>query len=135
MPMSWLATAVGLIAFVLNVIPAIFTLNMVDAVKIDSLSLDWKTGTIVLEGGWMFAPNVLGFNLGNFAYIGTGNSSSTAHETGHTLSNAAFGSIFHFIGAIDENLIQSDPHDAYSEVIAESHDPNTNDPDIIPMWV
>ncbi len=135
MPMSWLATAVGLIFFVLNVIPAIFTLNQVEAVKIESLSLDWKTGTIVMEGGWLFLPGFKGgYNLGNFAYITPG-SSVAEHETGHSLSNAAFGSIFHFIGAIDENAIQSDPADAYSERIAESHDPTTTDPDIIPMWV
>ena len=135
MPMSWLATAVGLIFFVLNVIPAIFTLNQVDAVKIESLSLDWKTGTIVMEGGWLFLPGFRGgYNLGNFAYITPG-STVAEHETGHTLSNAAFGSVFHFIGAIDENAIRSNPADAYSERIAESHDPSMTDPDIIPMWV
>jgi hypothetical protein len=135
MPMSWLATAVGLIFFVLNVIPAIFTLNQVDAVKIESLSLDWKTGTIMMEGGWLFLPGFTGgYNLGNFAYITPG-SSVAEHETGHTLSNAAFGSIFHFIGAIDENALRANPADAYSERLAESHDPSTTDPDILPMWV
>lgn len=135
MPMSWLATAVGLIFFVLNVIPAIFTLNQVDAVKIHSLSVDWGTGTIVMEGGWLFLPGFSGgYNLGNFSYVTPG-SSVVAHETGHTLSNAAFGSIFHFIGAIDENAIRSNPADAYAERIAESHDPTTTDPDIIPIWV
>ena len=135
MPMSWLATAVGLIFFVLNVIPAIFTLNQVDAVKIESLSLDWKTGTIMMEGGWLFLPGFTGgYNLGNFAYITPG-SNVAEHETGHTLSNAAFGSIFHFIGAIDENALRANPADAYSERLAESHDSSTTDPDILPMWV
>jgi RHS repeat-associated protein len=135
MPMSWLATGIGLIVFVLNVIPAIFTLNQVEAVKIESLSIDWKTGTILMEGGWVFLPGFSGgYNLGNFAYITPG-SSVAEHEFGHTLSNAAFGSIFHFIGAIDENAVRSDPADAYSERIAESNDPTTSDPDIIPMWV
>jgi RHS repeat-associated protein len=135
MPMSWLATAVGLIFFVLNVIPALFTLNQVEAVKIESLSIDWKTGTIIMEGGWTFLPGFRGgFNLGNFAYITPG-STVQEHETGHTLSNAAFGSIFHFIGAIDENILRSNPADAYAERIAESNDPTTTDPDIIPMWV
>lgn len=135
MPMSWLATAVGLIVFVLNIIPAIFTLNMVDAVKIENISIDWGTGTIVMEGGWLFLPGFRGgYNLGNFAYITPG-STVTDHETGHTLSNAAFGSIFHFIGAIDENAVSADPADAFAERIAESHDPSTTDPDILPMWV
>lgn len=135
MPMSWLATAIGLIFFVLNVIPALFTFNQVNAVRINRISIDWGTGTIVMEGGWTFLPGFRGgFNLGNFAYVTPG-STVRDHETGHTLSNAAFGSLFHFIGAIDENLIRSDPTDAYAERIAESHDPSTTDPDIIPMWV
>jgi RHS repeat-associated protein len=134
MPMSWLATAVGLIFFVLNVIPAIFTGNQVDAVRIENISIDWGTGTIVMEGGWLFLPGFHGgYNLGNFAYITPG-ATVTDHETGHTLTNAAFGSIFHFVGAIDENAIREDPHDAYAEKIAESHDPAPGF-EIIPMWV
>lgn len=135
MPMSWLATGVGLIFFVLNVIPAMITNGNVDAVRIDNISLDWKTGTIIMEGGWLFLPGFKGgFNLGNFAYITPG-SSVAEHETGHTLSNAAFGSIFHYIGALDENALRSNPADAYAERLAESHDSSTTDPDIIPMWV
>ncbi len=135
MPMSWLATGVGLIFFLLNVIPAIFTLNMVPAVSIQSISIDWGTGTIVMEGGWTFLPGFRGgFNLGNFAYITPG-ATVQDHETGHTLNVAAFGSIFHFIGALDENAIRTNPADAYAERLAESNDPATTDPDIIPMWV
>lgn len=142
MPMSWLATGVGLIFFVLNVIPVIFTGNQVESVKIHSLSIDWGTGTIVMEGGWTYLSGFNGgFNLGNFAYVTPG-SNVTDHETGHTLSVAAFGSIFHFIGAIDENGVQSNPADAYAERLADSHDPNGPtdrglagmDP-VIPMWV
>ncbi len=65
----------------------------------------------------------------------------TAHETGHTLNVAAFGSIFHFIGAIDENAIQSTPANAYAERLADSHDPKApakrsgGQDAIIPMWV
>ena len=142
MPMSWLATGIGLVFFLLNVIPAIFTGNQVEAVKIHSLSIDWKTGTIVMEGGWTFLPGFSGgFNLGNFAYITPG-SSVRDHETGHTLSVAAFGSIFHFIGAIDENAIQSTPANAYAERLADSHDPNASSDratagqkKIVPMWI
>lgn len=66
MPMSWLASCVGLVFFFLNVMPTIFTLNQVEAVKIQSLSIDWGTGTIVTEGGWTYLPKFHGgFNLGN----------------------------------------------------------------------
>jgi RHS repeat-associated protein len=141
MPMSWLATGVGLVFFLLNVIPVIFTGNQVEAVKIHSLSVDWKTGTIVMEGGWTFLSGFRGgFNLGNLAYITPG-SSVTDHEVGHTLNVAAFGSIFHFIGAIDENAVQSNPSNAYAERLADSHDPNASsirqrhgEKEIIPMW-
>lgn len=135
MPMSWLATGIGLIFFVLNGLAAIFTLNMVAAVRIDRISLDLGTGTIVTEGGFLFLPGFTGgYNLGNFAYVTPG-STVVDHETGHTLNVAAFGSIFHFIGAIDENVVQANPEDAYGERLAESNDPATTDPDIIPMWV
>jgi len=142
MPMSWLATGVGLIFFVLNVIPALFTGNQVDAVRIHSLSIDWGTGTIVMEGGWLFLPGFNGgYNLGNFAYMTPG-SGVRDHETGHTLNVAAFGSIFHFIGAIDENAVQSTPANAYAEQLADSHDPNgpierqrRGEEPIIPMWI
>jgi RHS repeat-associated protein len=136
MPMSWLATAVGLIFFVLNVIAVIFTVNQVDAVRIHSLSIDWGTGTIVMEGGMIHPIGASGFNLGNFTYIRPGGGNVVNHETGHTLSVAAFGSIFHFIGAIDENVIRANAgHEAYAERIAESHDPTAVASDIIPMWV
>jgi RHS repeat-associated protein len=142
MPMSWLATGVGVIVFLLNVIPAIFTGNQVAAVRIESLSIDWGTGTIVMEGGWVFLPGFRGgYNLGNFAYMTPG-SGVRDHETGHTLNVAAFGSIFHYIGAIDENAIQSTHANAYAERLADSHDPNGpaeralwGEEAIIPMWI
>ena len=135
MPMSWLVMGLGLIFFVLNGLAAIFTLNQVEAVRIHSLSIDWGTGSIITEGGFLFLPGFRGgYNLGSFSFITPG-STVADHETGHALSLAAFGSIFHLVGAIDENGIQSTPADAYSERIAESHDPSTSDPDIIPMWV
>ena len=56
------------------------------------------------------------------------------HEAGHTLNLAAFGSIFHFIGPIDENVTGGDAN-AYSKRLAESNDPATTQPNIIPMWV
>ncbi len=135
MPMSWLATGIGLIFFLLNAVAAAFTLNRAAAVRIQSLSIDWGTGTIVTEGGFLFLPNFRGgYNLGNFAFVTPG-SNVVDHETGHTLNVAAFGSIFHFIGAIDQNGVQANPQDAYAERLAESNDPATIDPDIIPMWV
>ncbi len=57
------------------------------------------------------------------------------HEAGHTLNLAAFGSFFHFIGAIDENVTGGGAR-AFSERVAESNNPNTVIPgDIVKMWI
>jgi RHS repeat-associated protein len=125
MPMSWLATGIGLINFLIT-LPSL--------AGNASVSIDWGTGTIVMSGGWTVPSGVLGYDMGNFAFIPAGGV-ETPHETGHTLNNAAFGSIFHFIGAIDENVLRTsaDSINAYSEKLAESHAPRDSDP-ILPMW-
>ncbi len=139
MPMSWLATAIGLIFFVVNVVVAFFTFWIPqwfggsgwDAARINSVSIDWGTGTIVTHGG-LLTPAPGGYNLGNFAYIHRNSTFSTSlvqHETGHTLNVAAFGSIFHFVGAIDENVIPGRGANAYAEKFADSNDPTRSVPD------
>jgi len=128
MPMSWLATGFGLIFFVFNIIVAGVTFQQWDAAKIDKISIHWETGTIIMGDG-LIRPigGSSGFNLGNFAFLTPG-SSAELHETGHALNVAAFGSIFHFVGAIDQNVFGSGP-DSYSEHLADSHDPSkTPDP-------
>ena len=127
MPMSWLATAVGLIFFVINVIVAGVTFQQWDAAKIDKISIHWETGAIVMRGGLIHpAGGATGFNLGQFSFLDSGGSAEE-HETGHGLNVAAFGSIFHFVAAIDQNVFGSGA-DTYSEHLAESHDPNKADP-------
>ncbi len=132
MPMSWLATGVGLAVFLINVVvgffahtvPNWFGVGGWDQARINSVSVDWGTGTIVMHGG-MFTIARGGYNLGNFAYIhrdSAADASLIGHETGHTLNVAAFGSIFHYIGAIDENLVGRFAG-AYAEQLADSHDP------------
>jgi RHS repeat-associated protein len=127
MPMSWLATAVGLILFVINVIVAGVTFQQWQAAKIDKISIHWETGAIVITGGLIHPlGGSSGFNLGQFAFLSSG-SSAEEHETGHGLNVAAFGSIFHFVAAIDQNVFGSGA-DTYSERLAESHDPSKADP-------
>jgi RHS repeat-associated protein len=133
MPMSWLATAIGLVFFVINILVAVFTFWIPqlfggsgwDAARINSVSIDWGTGTIITHGG-LLTPVPGGYNLGNFAYIhrnSTFSNSLVQHEVGHTLNVAAFGSIFHFVGAIDENVIPGRGANAYAEHLADSNDP------------
>lgn len=67
-----------------------------------------------------------GYNLGNVAYIHRNSPFSThlvQHETGHTLNVAAYGSIFHFVGAIDANVIPNRGTNAYAEKLAAINDP------------
>lgn len=138
MPMSWLATGVALIFIIVNLVVARIAFNSWEAAKIKAIRIDWRTGTIVTHGGLLTIKRG-GYDRGNFAYIHRDSSMSASligHETGHTLNVAAFGSIFHFIGAIDENLIPRGAG-AYAERLAQSHarayDPTTPPTDL-PMW-
>jgi len=93
-----------------------------------------ETGTFFMKGGLAANLNYLhtAFNMGNFSFVDyTSGYWHKEHEAGHTLNLAAFGFIFHLIGAIDENIFRR--ADAYSERLAESNasgDSGSN----IPMW-
>lgn len=144
MPMSWLATAVGLFIFVVNVVVAFVTVTIPGwfggsgwaAARIDSVSIDWGTGTIVMAGGLISPAANVGFNVGNFVYLASGSGGDAAliaHETGHTLNVAAFGSLFHFVGALDENWPGNRGENAYAEKLAESHANRAPRP-TVPLW-
>lgn len=140
MPMSWGATALGLVFYLVNLIVAGVTFQQWDAAKIDKLSIDWKTGTFVMVGGLIRNPTA--FDMGNFVFMNpsyvTGGSPDTTydavlrHETGHTLAVAAFGSAFGIADLIGENVVGAGASD-YGEEIAESHANRPGRP-TIPMW-
>jgi hypothetical protein len=131
MPYSWLATAVGLLLFLVNLPFALAAFGP------GAIRFDPSTSTVESTGGVVgIAFTGGGFNLGNFTFlspssgVGLGIQSGftvpglSAHETGHTLTVASFGGVFHWIGAIDENVppLRRGPA-AYSEVLPESHLP------------
>lgn len=132
MPMSLPATALGAFLFIVNLLfsPLGF--------PITSLRLDVLTGTIETRGGIVIAVGMglapaafSGFNLGNFAFLSVpptpfaGPGGISAHETGHTLNVAAFGNVFHWINAVDENVPPfAKGSRAYGELAAESHFPS-----------
>ncbi len=162
MPMSWIATGAGLVFFTINIIFAIGSQDW-RAARIEKLTIDWKTGSIVMVGGTV--RNDSAFNMGNFVFInpnsvGHYNEDPTqnyaqrdykmdqglyegilAHETGHTLSIAAFGSFFGIADFFGENVFGSGRHD-YGEEIAESNAnrvlpgelPGGERRPTIPMW-
>jgi hypothetical protein len=127
MPMSYLATAVGFVLFVINLPFA------VAAFGLGAVRLDFLTGTVETAGGAIIGVTGFGggFNLGNFTFIVPGPPATTpfgapglsAHETGHTLNVAALSAAFHWTNAIDENPPITRTTLAYGELTAESHFP------------
>jgi len=124
MPMSWAATAVGAVIFIINLVAALFSGNSPDATRIDKISIDWNTGSIIMVGGLI--RNGTAFAPGNFVFVDPAwlatDPDVALHETGHVLSTGAFGSGFIFIDFIDENIVGNGSN-AWGEQMADSHDP------------
>jgi hypothetical protein len=139
-PLSYLATAVGLLLFVLN-IPFAFA-----AFGLGAFAIDWTTGVIETLGG---LPGITGlnggFSLGNFNFLagagatGAGPAparftapSVSSHETGHSLNTAATGGIVLWINAVDESVLPVRFNLAYGEMTAEGHARNMPGPSVLP---
>ncbi|HEX7902173.1 MAG TPA: hypothetical protein VF950_30720 [Planctomycetota bacterium] len=121
MPMSWIVTGVGLLFVLINFILAGITGNQVEVLKIKSLDFHAKTCSLLMEGGLIHPlMGAGGFDMGNFVFLNRTGEYLTEHETGHNLNLAVFGWVFHFIGALDENVFGGHG-DAYSERLADSH--------------
>lgn len=140
LPMSWLVVGLGFVLFLVNLLLGLFVgrLGGKDYFKIKGMGGDVKTGTWFTKGGFVSNLNPIdtAFNMGNFSFVDkkTGTYHKD-HEAGHTLNLAAFGSVFHFIGAVDENVTGGGVN-AFSERLAESNDPATTlHGTILKMWV
>jgi hypothetical protein len=137
LPMSWLVTALGFVFFILNLLGGLcIGLPGVDFFKITGVGFNWGTGTFFTAGGLFSNTNPGGdggaYNMGYFAFVkkadGDPGSYLLGHESGHALNLAAFGSLFHLIGALEENFIPGNGAQAYSEKLAESNvDPGSVD--------
>jgi hypothetical protein len=135
MPMSWVIVGVGLVFLIVSAVLYGVTVGKVAYLKIDKADADWKTGTFFIKGGLISNLNPIdtAFNMGTFAFVDTKSGPMhTQHEAGHTLNLGAFGSVFHLVGALDENAT-SRGADALSERLAESNDTGTSGSNI-PMW-
>lgn len=133
MPMSWLIVALGASFYVFSFLLHLVTAGKVDYLKVQKVGADWSTGTLFMKGGLIANLNYLdtAFNMGNFSFVDYKSSNwHKDHEAGHTLNLAAFGSLFHLIGAIDENALRG--ANAYSERLAESN--SSTGGSNIPMW-
>jgi hypothetical protein len=135
LPLSWLIVALGFTFFILCLLGALAIGTFgVTFFKIERLVFDWKTGTLFTRGGWISNLNPIdtAFNMGNFAFVDVAYSGMAVdHEAGHTLNLAAFGSLFHLLGAFDENVLRK--ANAFSECLAESHVPGSAGP-LLSMW-
>ncbi len=140
MPTSWLVVGLGLTFFVLSAIGHIIGLIIgSEFLKVKGVKVDWKTGTFFMKGGFVSNLNFrkTAFNMGNFAFVHKDAMDwHMEHEAGHSLNLGAFGSVFHLVGAVDENVpvIGGRGSDAYAERIAESNVTATSQTNIIPMW-
>lgn len=145
MPMSWPGHAIGLVLFALNVVGYLVTFGQVDKLRIRDMQVDWKTGNIFTVGGWVGQLDGRAFNFGGFSFVNTARyvggeiiPATFEHESGHMLSNAAFG----FFQAT--RVFEGNGLDSFWERIAESNvppglratDPVTPEPDRpkIPQW-
>jgi len=135
LPMSWLIVALGFTFFLLGALGALIGLAGVSFFKIERLIFHWQTGTLFTRGGWISNANPIdtAFNMATFAFVDVAYTGmAVEHESGHTLNLGVFGSVFHLIGALDENVISG--ASAFSERLAESHVPGTARP-ALAMWL
>jgi hypothetical protein len=140
-PMSWLVSGLGLAFMLFSLLLWGVTIGRVEFLKITKVAVDWKTGTFFTVGGLAGNGNLragsTGFNMGNFAFLKASAGADPQlmeHEAGHGLNLAAFGFVFHFIGAIDENVTGGNEN-AYSERFAESNVPSTfTRGPTLPIW-
>ncbi len=135
MPMSWLIVALGFVFYVVSLLLHAVTVGRVPYLRIQAFAVDWKTGTFFMRGGLIANLNPIdtAFNMGNFSFVDHKSSGwHKEHEAGHTLNLAAFGSVFHLIGALDENATTRGAN-AFSERLAESNSSGIHGSNI-PMW-
>lgn len=135
LPLSWPIVGLGFTFFLLCLLGALAVGSFgVTFFKIERIVFDWKTGTLFTRGGWISNLNPINtaFNMGNFAFVDIAfDEMAIDHEAGHTLNLAVFGTLFHLIGALDENVFRG--ANALSECLAESHVSGSSEP-ILSMW-
>lgn len=135
LPLNWLMLPLGILLFL---VAAPFAIA---AGGIGAIRFDFLTMTIETSGGAVLARASAAFNIGNFTFIppattptGFAVAGVSAHETGHTLSNAAFGGFIYWIGAVDENVPPLRRLSfAYTEMLADSHFGGVGGP-FVTMW-
>ena len=133
MPMSWPATGIGLAVFAISWISTLWGTR--------DVRVDRTSGVVEVAGLPILADFRGGFNLGSFTFL-LGAAPTpfaavgiSAHETGHTLNVAAFGSVWHLLGnGIEQNMRPfARGVRAYGELLAESRRPDPSRP-VLRQW-
>jgi len=135
LPMSWPIVAVGMLFVFCSCLFHVMTAGKVSYLRIQAARIHWQTGTLFIKGGLFANLNLLktAFNMGNFTFVHRDATSwHVEHEIGHSLNLATFGSLFHLLGALDENATPRGQL-AYAERLAESNCERTERP-VIAMW-
>ncbi len=125
-PVSYVATLAGFLLFLFNTIASVLS-----GATGFSTALDFTTGVVESSGGFILTLSGFagGFSLGNFTFLMRVGvpavftaPSVSSHETGHSLSTAAFGGVVLWINAVDENVPPFARFNlAYGELLAEGH--------------
>jgi hypothetical protein len=146
LPLSWPIVGFGFLFWLVGLLGHLLghKLGRSAFFKVEEMKADWKSATFFTRGGFVGNLNPIdtAFNMGTFAFVDAKPGEvqvetpewHVEHEAGHTLNLAAFGSVFHLIGALDENVLGGKER-ALSERLAESNDPATTLAGVlIPMW-
>jgi hypothetical protein len=135
LPMSWPIVGLGLLFYAGSFLLYAVTAGKVEFLRVQDVGMDWKTGTFFIKGGLVANLNYLhtAFNMGNFSFTDVKSGQwHKEHEAGHTLNLAVFGTVFHLIGALDENATSRGAN-AFSERLAESNATGASGSNL-PMW-
>ena len=139
LPLNYLMLPLGILLFLVAA-PFAIAAGGIAALRFDTLTMTLET-----TGGAVLALASAPFNIGNFTFFPPPTPivaptpfavpGTSAHETGHTLSNAAFGGFVYWIGAVDENVPPlARGLFAYTELLAESHFAGTPGRPFLIMW-
>lgn len=134
LPLSWPVNLPGALMLLVNLLfaplgqwhPALSALQV-------RLLWDPASCTLSCVGGLIRPmPGFSGLNMGNFIFINPGWEHLRDHEIGHLFSLAAMGAPFHYVGGLDEGLVQRNYWEAYAEYLADSY--STPTPGVLSVW-
>lgn len=123
LPLSWPVNLPGALMCLANwlFVPLGFVHPLFRPLRMQ-VHLDLHSGSLTCYGG-LIRPikGFSGLNMGNFIFINPGFEHLRRHEIGHLFSLAAMGAAFHYIGGVDEAMLQENYWEAYAEHLADSY--------------